>query len=87
MLGINERFIRRCLSSELYLKVLAVNKNRPEVLSAIKGENYIPLITRKADFTKLSGVAEECFLKDVTALEIFDFVAKTKTNEFEMKSV
>lgn len=87
MLGINERFIRRCLSSELYLKVLAVNKNRPEVLSAIKGENYIPLITRKADFSKLSGVAEECFLKDVTALEIFDFVAKTKTNEFEMKSV
>ena len=87
MLGINERFIRRCLSSELYLKVLAANKNRPEVLSAIKGENYIPLITRKADFAKLSGVAEECFLKDVTALEIFDFVAKTKTNEFEMKSV
>ena len=39
MIGINERFIRRCLSSELYLKVLAVNKNRPEVLSAIKGEN------------------------------------------------
>lgn len=87
MLGINEKFVRKCLASELYLKVLAVNKNKTEVLSALKGENDVPFITRKSDFQKLSGVAKECFLKDVTALEIFDFAAGTKTNEFDMKLV
>ena len=87
MLGINEKFVRKCLASELYLKILAVNKNRTEVISALKGENDVPFITRKSDFAKLSGVAKECFLKDVTALEIFDFAAGTKTNEFDMKLV
>ena len=87
MLGIEENFVRKCLSSELYLKILAVNKNKIDVLSALQGENDVPLITRKSDFGKLSGVAKDCFLKDVTALEIFDFLAGTKSNEFDMKTV
>ena len=87
MLGIEESFVRKCLNSELYLKILAVNKDKLDVLSAIRGKNDVPVITRKSDCKKLSGVAKDCFLTDVDALEIFDFVAKTKTNEFEMKTV
>lgn len=87
MLGIEESFVRKCLNSELYLKILAVNKDKLDVLSAIRGKNDVPVITRKNDCKKLSGVAKDCFLTDVDALEIFDFVAKTKTNEFEMKTV
>ena len=87
MLGIDEKLVRRCLNSELYLKILAVDKNKTEILSLLQGENDVPMLTRKSDFKKLSGVAKDCFLKDVTAMEIFDFAAKTKTNEFDMKIV
>ena len=49
--------------------------------------SYAPLITRKSDLEKLSGVANECFRKDVYALEVFDYATKRKTNEYEMKLV
>ena len=86
-LGVEKSFVKRCLKSELYLKVLAIKKERTDLLSSLSAISSFPLITRKKDADKLSGVAEDCFKKDVFANDIYDFVCKTKTNEFEMKII
>lgn len=86
MLGISESFTKKCLSSELYLKVLAAKKDG-KILSDLQKFSYAPLITRKSDLEKLSGAASDCFRKDVYALEVFDYATKRKTNEYEMKLV
>ncbi len=86
MLGITKEFTLNCLNSDLYLKVLAINKDKQKVLSELSNSKY-PLITRKSDVNKLSGVAYECFMKDVFASDVYNMVTKNKTNEFEMKLV
>lgn len=87
MLGISESFIRKCLADDLYLKVLAINKDKTELLSTITKTTKYPLITRKKDADALEGITKECFEKDILANDIFNYVAKVKTNEFEMKLV
>ena len=80
LLGIDEKLVSRCLKSDLYLKVLAIDKNKTDLLSALGGK--IPFVMRKRDADELSGVAAECFEKDVFANEMYNLAAKTKTNEF-----
>ena len=87
MLGIDEKLVRKCLSQELYLNVLAVKKDKTDLLSSFTKNSDIPLITRKSDVLKLSGVALECFKKDVFANTVFDFINGSKTNEYDMKIV
>ena len=87
MLGIDENFIRKCLSSELYLKVLAVNKQRINLLSELTQLTDTPIITRKSDADKLIGIAKSCFEKDVFANDVYGFVTKNKTNEYDMKMI
>ncbi len=86
MLGITKQFTLDCLNSDLYLKVLAVNKQKQGILGELSTAKY-PLITRKSDVSKLSGIAYECFMKDVLANDVYNLTTKTKTNEFEMKLV
>ncbi len=86
MLGITKEFTLNCLKGDLYLKVLAINKEKQSMLSELSSSKY-PLITRKSDALKLSGIAYECFQKDVFASDVFSLVTKNKTNEFEMKII
>ena len=85
LLGIEEKFIRKCLNSPLYLKVLAIKKHKIDLLSKLSSIVNLPIITRKKDADKLDGIEKECFEKDVFASDIFNFVCKIKTNEYEMK--
>lgn len=87
LLKIDERFIRKCLKSELYLNVLAVRSGREELLSAIRKDCKIPLITRKSDVNGLKGTALECFETDVRANDIYNLAAGVRTNEFVMLKV
>ena len=87
MLGIKESFIRKCLKNDLYLKVLAINGKKENLLSTLANSTRLPLITRKKDADRLDGVAKECFEKDIFANDIYNFVCKTKTNEYEMKII
>ncbi|MBO5889575.1 MAG: nucleotidyltransferase family protein [Clostridia bacterium] len=84
LLGIEESFVKKCLNDDLYLKVLAVNKDRTDILSTLSKAKY-PLITRKSNYSTLSGTALECFNKDIFSSDIYSSVTGTKTNEFEMK--
>ncbi len=86
MLNITKDFTLNCLKSDLYLKVLAVNKDKENILSDLSTSKY-PLITRKSDVNKLSGVAYDCFMKDVEANDIYNLVTNTNTNEYEMKII
>ena len=85
-LKIKGDFVKKCLNSPLYLKVLAINKNKPEVLSVLANSTY-PVITRKSDAIKLKGVAKKCFEKDAFACNLYSVATKTKLNENEMKIV
>ena len=87
MLGLEENFIRKCLGSELYLKVLAINKEKSALLSEFSKLTDTPIITRKKDADALIGVAKSCFEKDVYANDVYNFITKQKTNEYEMKMV
>ena len=86
MLGISKEFTFDCLNSDLYLKVLAINKDKLSALGELSNSKY-PLITRKSDINKLSGIAKECFEKDILANDIYNLITNNKTNEFEMKLV
>ena len=87
MLGIEESFIRKCLSDELYLKVLAISKEKTDLLSEFSKMTETPIITRKKDADALIGIAKACFEKDVYANDVYNFVTKHRTNEYEMKII
>lgn len=60
LLKIDEAFIRECLYSPLYLRVLAVKKAYPEILSAL-AQASLPLITRAHDEDCLDGIAKRAY--------------------------
>lgn len=87
MLGIQKSFVDKCLRSDLYLKVLSINKNSIALLNKLQGEKTYPFITRKSDVKKLSSVAKDCFETDVRANDIYSIISRKPTNEYEMKII
>ena len=85
MLGVTRDFSEKCLKSGLYLKVLAVNEDRKDLLSIRTDRS--PLLTRKSDVDRLSGTAMECFYKDVFSNDVYSLVSGKKLNEYDMKIV
>lgn len=85
-LKIKGEFVKECLNSSLYLKVLAISKNKPEILSVLANSTY-PIITRKSDGNKLSGVALKCFKTDILANEIYSLATDKKLVDFDMKII
>ena len=73
LLGIKESFIRDCLATKLYLRVLAVNADKKDVLSAIFTPNA-PSILRAYDANTLNGTAKECLGKDNFAESIYQLL-------------
>jgi len=86
MLGIEKAFIERCLRSNLYLKVLAVAKDKKEALALLGGGKHKP-ITRKADADKLTGTAAHCFEKDAFSCGVYNLISADRCNPYEMKIV
>ncbi len=69
LLGIEEAFIRDCLSSPLYLRILGVKK-QAKVLLSLLGEK-LPLLVRAHDETSLHGNAKACYERDIFAEKIY----------------
>ncbi len=86
LLKIDKNFIKDCLTSDLYYKVLAIKKDRLDLLNVLSKSKY-PLITRKGDEQKLSPVAKLCFLKDCFASSVYQIATNKKLNDYEMKKV
>ena len=73
LLGIEERLIKNALTSPLYLKVLAINKDKKELLSALS-ESEFPLLLRAHDEEKLNPVAKQVYEKDLFAEKIYNLL-------------
>ncbi len=86
LLKIDKVFIKDCLSNDLYYKVLAIKKDRLDLLNVLSKSKY-PLITRKGDEQNLSPVAKLCFLKDCFASSVYQIATNKKLNDYEMKKV
>ncbi len=83
MLNIDKKLVQSALKKDLYLKVLAINKDKLDLLSKLSNAKY-PLITRKSDASKLTQTAKEVFEKDVFANDIYSSVTNKKSNENNM---
>lgn len=83
MLGIDKKLVKSALKKDLYLKVLAIKKEKLEILSYLSTAKY-PLLTRKSDVKRLNSTALSIFEKDVFANDIYSIITKNKTNEFYM---
>lgn len=82
-LKIDKKLIASALKSKLYLKVLAISKNKPEILSVLSNAKY-PLITRKSDINNLTKASKRVFEKDVFANKIYSLVTEDITNPYNM---
>ena len=76
LLQIDEELIRDCLRNPLYLRLLAVKKERTDILS-ILGESKYPLLARAHDNEVLDGVARLCYQKDIYAEKIYSLLYPT----------
>ena len=77
LLQIEEDFIRKCLSHALYLRVLAVKKEKAEILS-ILSQASIPTIVRAHDENVLDEVSKTCFEKDLYAERVYSLLYQEK---------
>ena len=76
LLNIEENLIRESLRSPLYLRVLAANKTRSDVISALSEASF-PLIVRAHDEDVLSGVAKRCYDIDSFAEKTYGLLYET----------
>ncbi len=80
-LDISEDLVRRGLRSILYLKPLAIRKEKADALLSVLGKSAFPLLTRKADYSKLTKTGAEIYQKDLLASDIYALVCGHTTNE------
>ena len=73
LLNIDETLIRECLRVPLYLRVLAVKKERKDLLSVL-GNSSAPLLLRAHDENVLIGAAKECFEKERFAEKVYSLL-------------
>ena len=73
LLTIEEVFIRECLQAPLYLRVRAAKKGSTELLSELANSPY-PIIARAHDENALSGIAKQCYEKDIFAEKIYNLL-------------
>lgn len=85
LLGIKEELIRKSLSSPLYLRLLAIKKEKNELLSAISKSQF-PLLVRAHDEEVLQDWAKKCYEIDLFAEKIYSLLypntQNTKKNIF-----
>ena len=84
LLKIKADFVRECLASPLYAKVLAINGERKDLLSTVNEKSSIPVLSRKSDFSYLEKTAKACFETDVLANDLYNLATKNRQNENHM---
>ena len=84
LLGITKDFTDECLSSRLYAKVLAVNKDNKDIMSLLTANSRIPVITRKSDIAELKKTALLSYELDVKAGDLYNLATDESTNENQM---
>ena len=83
-LEIDNDLVSSCLSSPLYLKVLAINSDSMDIISTLNKSASVPILTRKSDSIALKKTALYCFEKDVLASDLYALITSKKQNEHLM---
>ena len=86
-LGIEKTLVRKCLKNPSYLKVLAVKKERKDLLPYFAQNSSYPLVLRRTDISKLEGAAEKSFEKDLLLNSVYNFIAGTSIAPTDMIKV
>ncbi len=73
LLKIRKELVFECLTEPLYIKPLAVKKERKDLLAALSSGAF-PCVLRYADERRLSGAAKRCFETDKLAENIYSAV-------------
>ena len=84
LLGINKKQVIKALDSELYCKILAVNKDAKDLVSNLCTHSSIPVLTRKKDYAEVKKFAKEVLAIDELACELYSLITKEKQNEYQM---
>ena len=86
-LGIGEELVRKSLRGDLYLKVLAIRKDRAdEILPELKRSAF-PCITRRGDLSSLSKNASETYAADTFAADLYHLAAGIPAAESQMRLI
>ncbi len=80
LLNIQENTVRECLRSPLYLRVLAVKKERSDLLSALS-ESPLPLLTRARDEERLDEQAKIAYEIDLFAEKVYALLYKSNPDK------
>lgn len=80
LLRIDETLVRESLQAPLYLRVLAVKKERAGLLSEL-GSSPLPILARAHDENVLTGVAKRCYEADIFAERVYSLVYGTSEKE------
>lgn len=87
VLSISEDLVKKGLKNPLYMKILAVNKQRADkILPALKLSAY-PCITRRSDLSLLNKTASEFLAVDTLAADIFNLAASRNFTESQMRLI
>ena len=73
LLNIDEQLIREALTAPLYLKVLAINATRKDLLTALSA-GISPIIIRTQDKHQLCPTAIKCMQKDEISDQIYNLI-------------
>lgn len=84
LLGIKNDFVKDCLDTGLYAKVLAVNSSSKDVISLLSEKSSVPVLTRKSDSASLKKLAAKSFEYDALANDLYNLATDEKNNEYQM---
>lgn len=77
LLHIEEDLIRTSLQSPLYLRVLAIKKERSNVLTAL-AQSTCPTLIRAHDEDTLNGTAKQAYERDIFSENVYKLLQDTK---------
>lgn len=86
-LGIERGEAQSALSAPLYLRTLAVKKEKSEEILSALSRSPLPVVVRRSDAEKLGKAALACMEKDVSAVRLYDALTATRTGEYQTRFV
>lgn len=80
LLQIDEKLVKDCLRVPLYLRVLAIKKERVDLLSDLS-RSPLPLLIRANDKNSLTGTAKIAYEKDLFAEKVYQLLYPISSNK------
>ncbi len=83
LIGLYSDDCEKYLSGQLYIKPLAIKKERADAILSALSKSDFPLLLKRKDIKLLTKTAKNCLKSDIFADKIRNFIFKQPTKEFE----